>query len=323
MTPTKKNHYNPCFWTAHWNPQYLDAALKGDANRGEARRQRVFALNVKSGKIIHSAVENVHYDKGLGIAEITPETAKDFCKRNFPDEHQQFCEDIKAYPGTYYLDFESILGGLEQTEAYTTLIKVIRKRRVDNPLEKAFLAGFILVHQIRSHAILNSMLQFHEQQLRLPKFEYFLWLKHFLSNTEQCYEHVMLFAPGQWTFYNLYVDTFPLNDSPILVRPESIMVALSPRMLLEIDRTRQTDECQYTFSNYISEDKLEEFRRRTINNTFREIIFGTKPLLEQWQKTREFVGRHKLMADAKSYNAIVAKHHQADLWKINAYGGCL
>lgn len=23
MKPTKRTHYNPCFWTAHWNPDYF------------------------------------------------------------------------------------------------------------------------------------------------------------------------------------------------------------------------------------------------------------------------------------------------------------
>ena len=86
MQPTKKHHYNPCFWTAHWNPQFLEGALKGERDLARARNQQVFALNVKSNKVYRTSVENVHYDKSMGVAEITPEAAKDFCKRNFPDE---------------------------------------------------------------------------------------------------------------------------------------------------------------------------------------------------------------------------------------------
>lgn len=265
-------------------------------------------------------MENVHYDKGMGIAEITPAAAKEFCKRQFPEEYERFCEEMKTHTGTYYLDFEDILSRLEATEAYTTLLDVIANQRINRPLDKAFLAGFILIHQMRSHAILNSMVQIH-QEIGIPKFEYFWMLKHYLGNTDRCYEHVMTFAPGYWTFYRLDKDAFPLNDSPILVHPNSIMVALSPRLLLEIDRTRQTDESQYAFSNFIGEKKLEEFRLRTINNTFREIIFGSASLLEQWQKTTEFAERHRQMADVTSYNAVIARHQNAELWKINAYGG--
>src|SRR5437870_3956313 len=86
---TTKNHYNPCFWTAHWNPVYMECALRGKRNQESARNQRVFVLNVKSNKIYRVSVENLHYDKNLGIAEITTEAAKGFCKRHFPDQYDQ------------------------------------------------------------------------------------------------------------------------------------------------------------------------------------------------------------------------------------------
>src|SRR4029077_8517691 len=127
---TKKNHYNPCFWTAHWNAEFLKAALKGQRDPARARNQQGCCLNVKSNKIYRTSVENVHYDKGMGVAEITPDAAKDFCKRNFPKEYDRFCEGMKDHPETVYLDFEDILTGLEATPAYSTLLDVIAKQRI-------------------------------------------------------------------------------------------------------------------------------------------------------------------------------------------------
>ncbi len=320
MRFTKRNHYNPCFWTAHWNPGFLSSVLDRKVNFSEARTQQVYALSVKSNKVFRTTVENVHFDKHLGVAEISPEDAKDFCRRNFPDRHDQFCEDMKNRPETLYLDFEDVLTGLEATPAYQTLLKVIARQRIDGPMDRGFLAGFVLLHHLRSHAILNSMIEFHGE-LGIKKFEYFWMLKHFLSNTESCFALVMTFAMGYWKFYRMYEDTFPLNDSPILVYPESIMVALSPRLLLEIDRTRPCPHQEYAVTNYISSAKLDEFRRRTINNTFREIIFGHSSLLEQWQSSTEFAERHALMSNVSRYNAVVEQRGSRELWKINAYGG--
>src|SRR5262245_10039605 len=116
MQLTYNSHYNPCFWTAHWNTQFLEAALKGEADYGVARAQTVHALNVKSNKIRETSVADVHYDKGVGVAELTPEAALEFCKRTQPDKYEEYSEYIKRHPETLYFDVEAILTGLEETE---------------------------------------------------------------------------------------------------------------------------------------------------------------------------------------------------------------
>ena len=66
--------------------------------------------------------------------------------------------------------------------------------------------------------------------------------------------------------------------------------------------------------------KSDEFRRRTIGNTFREIIFGSRPLLEEWRVSREFQDRVGQMKNAKSYDRLVAARGDQELWLVNAYG---
>jgi hypothetical protein len=144
-------------------------------------------------------------------------------------------------------------------------------------------------------------------------------LKQYLGNHDVLFQHVMTYATGYFTLFKLAENTFPLNDSPILIKPKSIMVALSPRLLLEIDRTRNNIPHECSISNFIRPEKLEEFRRRTIGNTFREIIFGNPDLLEEWRQTTDFANRHSLMANVKSYNAVVAKYAGREIWRINAY----
>jgi hypothetical protein len=65
---------------------------------------------------------------------------------------------------------------------------------------------------------------------------------------------------------------------------------------------------------------LTEFRRRTIGNTFREII-GDKATLEVWKASEEFQARAELMKDAKRYNELVWQEGSKELWRLNKYGG--
>jgi hypothetical protein len=317
MQLTYNSHYNPCFWTAHWNRDFLEGALKGRANYGAAREQTVFALNVKSNKIRETSVADVHYDKGVGVAEITPEAALDFCKRFQPHKYEEIRDYFSQHSETLVLDVEAILTAIEETEAYLTLKKVLIKGRIDNPYEKTLLATFIAVHHARSHAVLNSMMQLHKEA-GMHWFESVWMLKQYLGNPDALFEHVSTYAGGFFTLYKLDEDTFPLNDSPILIKRESIMVALSPKLLLEIDRTRKSSN-NCCVSNFIRPEKLQEFRRRTIANTFREIIFGSRTLLEDWQQTEDFAKRHSLMTNTKSYNAVITKYAGREIWKINAF----
>lgn len=148
-------------------------------------------------------------------------------------------------------------------------------------------------------------------------------LKRFLSKTDKLFLFATTLTSGRWRFYRMYQDSFPLTDTPILLQPGSVMVALSPRLLLEIDRTDHSCENGWESTNHVSLAKLEEFRRRTIGNTFREIISGDWKILEEWKRTPEFARRHALMADTTAYNAKVTEYLGGELWKVNAHGNMI
>ena len=72
MAITKKNHTNPCFWTALWNPIYYNNFISGN-NTAKAREQIVFSLEIKVPKILQRKVKDVHYVDGLGLGVYTDE----------------------------------------------------------------------------------------------------------------------------------------------------------------------------------------------------------------------------------------------------------
>ena len=52
-----------------------------------------------------------------------------------------------------------------------------------------------------------------------------------------------------------------------------MMATLSPRLLLEVDLKVASSEDSWAIRDGISSSKYHEFRRRSIGNTFRDVIF--------------------------------------------------
>ena len=55
-------------------------AVKLNLRRPKARDAAVHALSVKVNNVFTTTCKDVHYDKHLGIADITVKAAKDFCR---------------------------------------------------------------------------------------------------------------------------------------------------------------------------------------------------------------------------------------------------
>lgn len=223
---------------------------------------------------------------------------------------------MASYP--VYLDSENILSGIEATPPYKTLLKVAVTQTVDNLIEKSNLASFVVLQCLRSHAIMNSMIDWHEE-LGYQKFEHLVTLKWMLSDPQFLFRLVYPLVCSQWTLFTSPEHTLPLCDSPILVQPESTMVAVSPRLLLEISPQIRTSEEATPHFQRIGAEKLDEYRRRTIGNTFREII-GEESHLIDWKVSAEFQARAELMKDLKRYNAMIRADGERELWHLNSYG---
>ncbi len=318
MKLTKRNHYNPCLWTAFWNRDYYEAVLRGTSDDLTARDQDVYTLNVRADSIYSTNVNNVHFEKNFGVAKITQEAAKKFCKRHYPDQYEQFCRESKAAAYPVYIDFEQILEALEKTPAYQILPTVIKRQAIISAEEKAFLADFVFLQWLRNHATMNLMLE-SNADLGIDKFDFFITLKNWLSDPDASYSPIACIGLSLWTLYRTDKETFPLTDSPVLVNPDSIMIALSPKLLLEISPKIRSTDAIWKTKDHLDEAKLTEFRQRTIKNTFREIIFGDRETLEQWQSTQEFRQRVDAVK-SKKYKRLTAEKTKNELWLINTLG---
>ena len=317
---THRTHFNPCFWTAFWNKDYYEKYLKNPSIKKDCRKQTVYSLNLRADNIIKSKVENVHFKKGLGTSEITPDEQRDYCKRVFPEKYDELDKYLKSHPDTLILDFENFFSTIENGPAYQSLIDVIKKEKISTREEKANIATFIVLHNMRNHSVINSMIEMSDK-LGERSFEHFIWLRDAWSNPDVLHRLVYPLIESQWVLYKTKDHTFPLCDSSIMSKNGSIMVALSPRMLLEINMGTKTDLEKWAEKDYIPKFKLNEFRRRTISHSFVEIVFNEKETLEVWQRTKEYKRRVKLLSNLDSYNILIKKEGDKEIWKINAFAG--
>ena len=267
-----------------------------------ARSQKVHVLNVKSGNLYEQAVEHVHWDKGMGTAEVTIEIADEFCQRHHPQKLESFRKSIKPGDFPVTVDFESLFEGLEHLPPYTVLLDVIKKNCITSAEEKSQLAHFVLYQRARSHAVMSAVLEC-AGKMGVAKFEPLIYLKWLFSDQRFLVSQVQPLVMSRWAIYRLDRDAFPLSDSAVSLEPANIMVTLSPRLLVEINlRDRGVELCH---RNRIEPQRLTEFKRRTICGAFREIIFSDPNVLAEWRDDAQFQERAETVRKMKDYQAHV------------------
>ncbi len=314
---TKRNHYNPCFWTALWNRGYFEDWTAGRRAGEVARDQSIFTLNIRADKILPTKVANVHYEKDLGVAEITPESMKRFCRRWHPQEYERLSAYVDSDPKTLYVDFEDILAGIEKLGVYSPLMRSAKIGGVESTDQKAFLACALVIHAMRSHEFMTGMLD-GTPAAGIEKWEYFWLLKNAWANPLILARAVIPLGMGRWTLYRTVDHRFPLCDSPIMIDRDTLMAVLSPRLLLEIDLTIPCPVDHWIVRNDISSTKYKEFRRRAIANSFKDILFHEPTVLAEWQSLREYRERVARLSDP---SIAVRCVHEAASRVIWAMGG--
>jgi hypothetical protein len=285
----------------------------------KAREQIVFSLNLKANKIFQTNTKNVFFDKLLGVSEITKDDILGLAKVTYSDkEYQIFLENNKNELDGLVLDFENIWTGLETFMGYPTLMEVVKKRRIETRDEKLELVFFIIAQSMRSPSMVQSMIEMHEM-VGKRKFEYYVELKYLLSNNDFLMKVVIPYVFSEWHLYVTEEHAFPLSECPVFINNNSTMVALSPRMLLEINKNSHATEYSWILHDGVPPSKLNEYRNRCIANCFKEIIFSRNETLEDWKSYPGFQERVRLLKNVRGLNAVVAAQGNRELWKINAF----
>lgn len=293
MTPTKKNHINPCFWTALWNPTYFENFISGQKN-SRAREQLIYSLDFKIPKVIPLKVEEVHFMEGLGITLLSDSEISRLKKVQFAEEEQPLEENSLDEVETYLLDIENHFHEMEISGGYQELLDTVKNNQIISETHRIHLACFIIIHQIRGQSFFYRLFNKYKDAPN-PKLEAFLHFKDIISDPKRLYEVINPIVNSKWTMYRIKEFTFPLSDSPIIYYKNLIWATLSPKHLLEIDTSKPfTGKVKYKDEIELPEFQL--FKTQLIKNTFQSIIFSDKNLLEEWGKSKPWLLRRNWLS---------------------------
>lgn len=316
MSITKRNHINPCFWSALWNKEYYSKFQSNSHITDKARDQLLNFLETKSNKHLIDKAENIHYEKKLGIAEMKPDKVREFCKKYFPEHYDSFLKETESQQETLYLDFENHFTIMETLPTYQVMLKTIQAGKVQHFEDKVWLTTFLLNHKLRSHITLNSMTELYSK-LGVEKFELLWLLKWSLANPNFHFEETAKISHSTWTIYVTKKPIFPLSDNPIVITKKNIVATLSPFMVLYVDRNFNGDT-SVRFRNGISWIRFWRYKKLTISNTIKGLIFYDSRQLASWKASFWWKQRRKFLSDKKNFNKLIAKDGLRELWQIDS-----
>ena len=263
MSITKKNHYNPTFWTAFWNYDYYHNADYRKEN--SSRYQNVYSLNLKGNKILQTTVENVFYEKKMGLAEIDENTVLDF-------------ED-------FFTTYENL--------PKKSLLDVIQQNEINSLEEKTWVSSFIADLMIRHYENFNRLVERYISDGK-KKLDFVIDLGKDYSSTDFHKSQIIPLVSSEWIIYKSEKFKFPLGDNPVLINNKNILIAISPKMLLKINYNKIVKpESKCIIKHKINCFLYKEFIYRTIDSSNREIIFNNKEFLEKLQKSKVYRKKQK------------------------------
>ncbi|WP_179009704.1 DUF4238 domain-containing protein [Winogradskyella forsetii] len=263
MSITKKNHYNPCFWTAYWNHDYYhNHEYRKSAN---ARNQKIQSLNLKGNKILPSKTEDVFFEKRMGLANVSENEVLDF--ENFFTTSENLIKE--------------------------PLFSIIEKNEIDSLEEKTHISSFISDMILRHYKNFNGLIDDYNKKGK-QKIELFIDLKNDYSTSDFHKAQIIPLLSSEWIIYQSKDFKFPLGDNPILMNDKNILFALSPKMLIRINYKKKVlPDTACVVKHKMNYFTYRNFMRRTIISSDREIIFNEVGVLEKWRKSKVYQKKQK------------------------------
>lgn len=216
------------------------------------------------------------------------------------------------------MDFENILAGTER-HGHEWLLEAARHGGFCSVEHKGFVTCLVIVQAMRSHEFMAAMVRATSAS-GIEKWEYFWMLKQTWADRLALARAAAPLAAGRWTIYRTDQHRFPLCDSPVMINRDNVMMTLTPRLLAEIDLTVQRPEDKWVVRQGISSSKYREFRRRAINNTFKDIIFSDSAELEAWKVLPDFRTRMRELSTRHGEQQAQQFGAQRIMWALWGFG---
>jgi len=147
QTPTSKNHFIPCFWSAFWNMEYLLNLRSGKENKLKPRETILLTYGIKAKKLYSTKAEKLFYSDKANLARVENETDLKNLKltfRNIQTNFEEFNnEDL------YIFDYEDTFTCLENIYK-EFLIKIIKRKTVLDVEDQTYISLFIYTQITRN-----------------------------------------------------------------------------------------------------------------------------------------------------------------------------
>ena len=101
---------------------------------------------------------------------------------------------------------------------------------------------------------------------------------------------------------------------------DSLMAVLSPRLLLEINLDARRPEQHWRVCDEVPRHVLAEFRRRSIANSFTEIIFHDQVILKEWQSSDHARARIAALRDPSNLGDCLKEAASRITFGLNGFG---
>ena len=105
-----------------------------------------------------------------------------------------------------------------------------------------------------------------------------------------------------------------------MIGSDSVMVILSPRLLLEIDINATGPVDHWHVRDGISKRKYKEFRIRALRNSFKEILFSDRASLEEWRASPECSDRIRALGDKRQLSRCLREAAARVQWALGGFG---
>lgn len=175
-----------------------------------------------------------------------------------------------------------------------------------------------MIHAMRSFEFMSAAIA-GMGTAGIEKWEYFWMLKNASASRSFLARAVTAPSFAEWTLWRTPDHTFPLCDSPVMIGRDSLMATLSPRLLLEIDLNASRPEQYWRLRDDLPKHKIAEWRR-SIANTFKEVIFSDPQILSEWLSSDHAATRIETLRDPVRSRQSIEEAAARVMYGIGGFG---
>jgi hypothetical protein len=281
MELSKDHHFNPCFWTANWTFDVLNALRSGVPLPGRSRDKVVYCWKLVPDKVLPLKTESVFVSKNANNVTVFHHQALQMIQQLAPGKTIIANGVDEQSTGAIY-SVENLFTDIE--ELYQrVLLEVIKTGKIDDLRTKTMLCFFLFTQSLRNPSTWKYLKTSYanadpNEDDGMTILKMFIEFHRSLETHNQVMDAIMPFLSVKWVLYQTDRFLFPLSDHSLLMTAGRIMIPLAPDLLLEIltDQTISAEAVPCMHHRNLSYAQYRQFRYLSRLSSENEMIFGSE-----------------------------------------------